>query len=319
MTGAPPEAHVHLDAGQTGSKIRVEGEGSPAGQLVLPGVRTDVPLLPQLSGTVREVAARTGRRIVSVSAGVSGLTCADADAAWILDELHDVGVREVHLAHDSVTGYLGTVGDGPGVMIAAGTGVVTLAVGDATVARVDGWGNIMGDSGSAYWIGRAGFEAAMRAYDKRGPATLLLDAMQERYSRPADAYIELQNDPDRVRTVASFAASVDRLSEVDAVAAGICASAAEELAHSALTALTRVGQIGAEPAVGAIGGVFRSSYIHSRFEAAVLREAPDARLAAPRGTGLDGVSALAGLPPGHPLRPQVARAGAEAPVAVRSS
>lgn len=31
--------------------------------------------------------------------------------------------------------------------------------------RADGWGHLLGDCGSGAWIGRAGLEAAPRAYD----------------------------------------------------------------------------------------------------------------------------------------------------------
>ncbi|WP_341476215.1 BadF/BadG/BcrA/BcrD ATPase family protein, partial [Cryobacterium zongtaii] len=55
----------------------------------------------------------------------------------------------------------------------AGTGVVTLAVGVHDVARIDGWGNLIGNAGSGYWIGRAALEAVMREYDGRGPVTVL--------------------------------------------------------------------------------------------------------------------------------------------------
>ncbi len=46
------------------------------------------------------------------------------------------------------------------------------------VARVDGWGNIMGDAGSGYWIGREALDAVMRAYDGRGPQTALTDVVR---------------------------------------------------------------------------------------------------------------------------------------------
>ncbi len=98
-------------------------------------------------------------------AGSSGLD--RPNAAGGAGRAADTSIAEVALAHDSTTSYLGALGDEPGVMITSGTGVVTLAVGPDDVARVDGWGWIMGDSGSAYWIGRNALEAAMRGYDGR--------------------------------------------------------------------------------------------------------------------------------------------------------
>ena len=103
---------------------------------------------------VRRSRRRARRR--TSSAGISGLTDQDADAAALLSLLAGTGIRSTVLAHDSTTSYLGALGDTRGAVVASGTGVVTLAVGVETVARVDGWGYIMGDAGSGYWIGRAG-------------------------------------------------------------------------------------------------------------------------------------------------------------------
>ena len=38
-------------------------------------------------------------------------------------------------------------------------------------ARAGGWGYVLGDEGSGYWIGRAALRAVLREADRRGPAT----------------------------------------------------------------------------------------------------------------------------------------------------
>jgi N-acetylglucosamine kinase-like BadF-type ATPase len=162
----------------------------------------------------------------------------------------------VLLAHDSVTSYLGTLGDQHGVVVASGTGSIILAVGPAGVARVDGWGYLMGDAGSGYWLGRAALDAVMRAHDGRGPATALHEVVSSRWPELADAYLELQSDPAKVSVIAWFAEAVAARAATDEVAARLCREAAEELALSVVTALRRAGE-DAAPVVSAIGGVFR--------------------------------------------------------------
>ncbi|MEU1972706.1 BadF/BadG/BcrA/BcrD ATPase family protein [Microbacterium sp. NPDC019599] len=297
-----------VDAGQTGTKVRSGGIGEPV-EFVLPGVRTHEPLLPQLAESVRHVARELGGPVSVVSTGTSGLTAPDADASLLRALLDDVAPERVLLAHDSVTSFLGTLGDRRGAVVAAGTGVVTLAVGASTVARVDGWGNIMGDAGSAYWIGRAGLDAAMRGYDGRGPATPLTDRLRERWTDIEDAYMALQGDADRVRIVASFSETVSELAGDDATAADICRAAAAELALSVTTALRRVGIESTErPAVSAIGGVFRSPLVRDRFEQIISASHPDTIFEAAHGTGLDGAAALAALDAAHPLMAHVSEA-----------
>ena len=292
-----------IDAGQTGMKVRLQDVDGRR-DVLFEGIRTHEPLLPQLAEVVHAAIAKTGTHPEIVTAGISGLTDRDADAGALLALLRDTGVREATLAHDSTTSFLGALGDTRGAVVAAGTGVVTLAVGRAAVARVDGWGHIMGDAGSGYWIGREALDAVMRAYDGRGPNTALVEVVRAHWPELDQAYIALQATNDRVRVVASFAADVARLAdEGDAVAVTITERAAQQLAHSVATAIGRVALPDDHLAVCAIGGVFRSRLLQSAFSAALLRsEYGDAvTLVAPQGEGIEGAVALADLPPGHPL------------------
>lgn len=303
-----PNLRLAVDAGQTGTKVRIIRDGRPATDRTLPGVLTDRPLLPQLSGIAATIHNEINQPLTVVSLGVSGLTDQDADAAALLDNLSHLGTRTVLLAHDSVTSFLGSLGDTTGAVIAAGTGVVTLGVGASRVARVDGWGNIMGDAGSAYWIGREALEAAMRSYDGRDSPTELLGVVRSRWPNIEEAYIDLQSDPDRVRIVASFAEAVNTLSTTDGAATRILLRAARELSRSVVAALERV----AEPAeadraeeISAIGGVFKSKLLRSRFEDLTTEARPNANLRTARGSGLDGAALLTSLGQPHPLRSHI--------------
>ena len=292
-------AVLAIDAGQTGIKVRVREH-----DIVFPGIRTGEPLLPQLAAVARAAIERTGADVSVVSAGVSGLTTRESDAAALLARIDDAAVHEVILAHDSTTSFLGALGDTRGAVVAAGTGVVTLAVGASRVARVDGWGYLMGDAGSGYWIGREALDAVMREFDGRGPTTALRAVAEERWPDLTQAYIHLQSDPERVSVVASFAAHVSRLaSEGDAVSQNITVRAGGELAHSVETALRRVRSDDEREhfAACAIGGVFRSPQLREAFASHLAASEFDVTLVEPLGHGIDGAAALAGLAPQHPL------------------
>lgn len=297
-----------IDAGQTGMKVRLE---TPDGRddLVFRGIDTHEPLLPQLADVVRSSLAQTRAHPDLLAAGISGLTDRDADAGALLSLVADTGIRGATLAHDSTTSFLGALGDRHGAVVAAGTGVVTLAVGPHATSRVDGWGYIMGDAGSGYWIGREALDAVMRAYDGRGPETALTDVVRATWPDLSQAYMALQADEERVRVVASFAAHVALLADHgDAVASGITTRAARELATSVTTAIGRVRDDDETFAVCAVGGVFRSVALRAAF-AEALGGREDLEIVAPLGAGIDGVVALAGLGAGHPLTAAVQRAG----------
>lgn len=297
-----------IDAGQSGIKVRAAA--ASGGDLLFPGIRTGEPLLPQLASVVAETIARTGAPADVVVAGISGLTDANADADAMLALTAAHGVRRVVLAHDSTTSFLGALGDRRGAVVAAGTGVVTLAVGAETTARVDGWGWIMGDAGSGYWIGREALDAVMRAYDGRGPTTELTAAVSDRWPDLSQAYMSLQADPDRVRIVASFAAVVARAAVAgDAVAQDISVRAAHELAQSVRAAIAQVRTDEETFPVCAIGGVFGSAPLLEAFTADLHAGDASVRLVVPVGVGIDGVMALADLDTAHPLAAVTHRAG----------
>lgn len=298
-----------VDAGQTGTKLRLTRPGADSVEVTYPGVRTNEPLMPQVAAAARALREQTQTDFGVISVGASGLVDAASDAQELLRLTADLDVRQILLAHDSITSFLGSLGDVQGAVVAAGTGVVTLAVGRTRVARIDGWGNIMGDAGSAYWIGREALDAVMRAHDGRASPTALTGVVRERWPDIESAYIDLQSDPDRVRVVASFAQAVTELAATDAAAAQISRRAARELSLSVLTGLSRVldaGTVGV--VIGMVGGVFRSPLIRDRFEELVAEGRPDATLLMPEGTGLDGAATLATLPDTHPLKNLVSAA-----------
>lgn len=297
-----------IDAGQSGIKVRAAA--ASGGDLLFPGIRTGEPLLPQLAAVVAETATRTGAPSDVVVAGISGLTDANADADALLALTAAQGVRGVVLAHDSTTSFLGALGDRRGAVVAAGTGVVTLAVGAETTARVDGWGWIMGDAGSGYWIGREALDAVMRAYDGRGPTTELTAAVSDRWPDLSQAYMSLQADPDRVRVVASYAAVVARAAVAgDAVAQDISVRAAHELAQSVRAAIAQVRSDEETFPVCAIGGVFGSAPLLEAFADDLHARDESVRLVDPVGVGIDGVMALADLDESHPLAAVTHHAG----------
>lgn len=295
-----------MDAGQTGTKVRVRRADGTTQDDLLPGVLTDRPLTPQLADSVERIVRAVGEAPATVSLGISGVTDMQAEAESLISHPAFAGVQRVLVAHDSVTSFLGVLGDRTGAVIAVGTGVVTLGVGPHAALRVDGWGNIMGDAGSGYWIGREALDAVMRAHDGRGEPTALTAVVREKWPDLESAYIDLQAAPDRVRLVASFSSATAELAAAgDAVAQRICRAAASELALAIVTALDRT-DAPADAPVGATGGVLRSDLIRTAFEDAVRAARPGVSFVPPIGSGLDGAVVLAELSEDHPLRGRVA-------------
>jgi N-acetylglucosamine kinase-like BadF-type ATPase len=302
-----PRPRIAIDCGQTGARVRVTDPDRAAPVVVeLPGVRTDHAVIPQVADLVEQALGGRSLPGAELAAGVSGLTPGATRPDELLVACAAAGVTRVALAHDSVTSFLAANRLEPGAVVAAGTGVVTLGVGSAT-AKVDGWG-MFGDAGSGYWIGRAGVEAALRAFDGRGAPTALTELAQSEFGPLDEIYMIMQGDPLRVRRTAGFAKIVAATAEAgDTVAHGIIESAAEELAVSLRGAGWRPGDPWRVSWMGKV--ITTNPQLQARFRHLVAVAQPGTTTADPYGIPLDGVSLLLDLPGDHPITRLVAGAG----------
>ncbi|MFG3255117.1 N-acetylglucosamine kinase [Streptomyces sp. NPDC048172] len=171
------------------------------------------------------------------------------------------GVRRLALAADGVTAYAGALGERPGAVVAAGTGMITMGTDLRAWRRADGWGHLLGDCGGGAWIGRAGLEAAMRAYDGReGGSAVLRKRAEEMFGGALNGLPgQLYPRTDRPAVLASFAPEVARCADDDPVAEGILREAAREIARSAAAVCPAPGARRAEasPGLALTGGLFR--------------------------------------------------------------
>ena len=295
-----------VDAGQSSTRVRCEsGPWGPGWIVTSSGVRTALPLAQQFATVMQDVVTihpEVAESECTVAIGSSGARD-DEDPLPVLQALKPFGVSRVLLAHDSITSYLGALGNQLGVVTASGTGVITLAVGRHNVARVDGWGYIIGDAGSAFWLGRHGLDAVMRAHDGRGELTLLSDTIGNDFDDIEAAYLELHADPLMVSRIARYSAKVTAAAEAgDHVSRDICMRAARELVHSTVTGLRQAKLTDADcPAVGLLGGVMKSQLIHTAIVEEISVTMPGARIVELLGEGLDGAAALPTISPDSPL------------------
>ncbi|HID90727.1 TPA: ATPase, partial [Candidatus Bathyarchaeota archaeon] len=86
-------------------------------------------------------------------------------------------VNDVVIAYHAVT-----AGERPGAVVVGGTGSIAYGMNEmGDEARSGGWGWIMGDEGSALDISRRALMAAAKAYDGRGPGTVLVELFERHF------------------------------------------------------------------------------------------------------------------------------------------
>ena len=108
------------------------------------------------------------------------------------------GGAPVVIANDAELVLAAGTPDGWGIALISGTGSIVFGRSPhGEMARAGGWGHILGDEGSGYAIGVEALRAVMRAFDGRGPATALTDAVLLHWSlkTPPDLVGRVYRDP----------------------------------------------------------------------------------------------------------------------------
>ncbi|MFG2769737.1 N-acetylglucosamine kinase [Streptomyces sp. NPDC048350] len=304
MTAGAEGWVVGVDSGGSGLRIglarasdgrAVESVTSREPVRTGPGGIEAAHLLDQLLPAVEALRARAGAGpVVALAVGAAGMATLGEELRAVLPGALDqvLGVRRLALAADAVTAYAGALGQRPGAVVAGGTGLIALGTDLTTWRRADGWGHLLGDCGGGAWIGRAGLEAAMRAYDgRRGGSAALLARAEARFGPAAGLPGALYPRTDRPAVLASFAPDVAGCaSDGDPVASGILRQAARHVAEAAAAVCPAPGAY----EVALTGGLFKlGEPLFVPLRAELAEQLPHARQASAAGDPLSGALTLA--------------------------
>ncbi len=133
----------------------------------------------------------------------------------------------------------------PGSVLIAGTGSIAYGR-DASgrAARAGGWGYVLGDEGSGYWLGRQALRAVVKSADGRGPQTMLAARVLSHYgfSKPTELVRQMSGHGAKPAEIARLAPIVGAAADAgDQVAQHLVAVAAAELASAAESVVRRLG------------------------------------------------------------------------------
>jgi len=171
----------------------------------------------------------------------------------------------------------------PGVGVIAGTGSNVLGVGPQMRPwRAGGWGQVLGDEGSGYWLAVHSIAAALHERDASGPPTALGEAAMRFFDvESVERLAQLvYAKPFTKGELAAFAVQTAKAANAgDPVACALYARAARELGGQVQAVIRKTGLEGEFP-VGLIGGAFKAGPVYVEpFEAVVHEVAPQARIA----------------------------------------
>lgn len=288
--------YVGLDGGQSGSRAILAdqsgnvigaGTGPACDHITAPnGYQRNAAAIHGAISTALAAADAEAADIVAVGMGLTSAP-RELNAQPIFQQI----VREIAhpqhiwIDHDAATNLAGATAGEPGVMVIAGSGSIAYGInvhGDE--GRAGGLGYLMGDEGSAWWIGISALQAAAAAADGRGPQTELLPYVLQHYNLPTIRHIHgfLYADSFTRPMVSGITVDVARIAATDAVALAIMTEAGERLANMVLAAVRQIHSPEDTVDVYPTGGVFRAGdIVTDPFSGALLANWPTARILEP--------------------------------------
>jgi N-acetylglucosamine kinase-like BadF-type ATPase len=181
----------------------------------------------------------------AICLGIAGVD-REGDGAVIAGVMRRIGYKaRVLVANDALIALVAGVGDEPGVVVIAGTGSIAYGRNAANeAARAGGWGYVLGDEGSGYWIGRQALRAVVREADGRGRPTALTPLVLAHFGalRPQELVHAIYSHVLKPQAIAAVARAVERAADDgDELALEILDVGARELAACARSVVTRLG------------------------------------------------------------------------------
>jgi N-acetylglucosamine kinase-like BadF-type ATPase len=255
--------------------------GGPSNQDAIGAKAATQALLQSADAAIR----RAGISPDDLAAGVLAVAGTDTDA--VAARVRAAGREAWIVVNDVVGAWATATGAGPGLAVISGTGSNVFGVGpDGHAWRAGGWGHLLGDEGSGYWLGLQSIRAALRDRESSGPKTALSAAAPEFFGAPSvEALASLvYSKPLTKGEIAAFAVETAKLAERgDEVARELYRRGARELGVQIAAVIRETGLATTSASgessfpVGLIGSVFKAGELFvAPLAEAVLAHAPGA-------------------------------------------
>jgi N-acetylglucosamine kinase-like BadF-type ATPase len=215
-----------------------------------------------LHTVMEETVAQQNVVPAAICLGIAGVDRPE-DATVVRGIMSRIGYKaRILVVNDALIALQAGIGAAAGIVIVAGTGSIAYGCDfQARAARAGGWGYVLGDEGSGYWIGRLALRAIVREADGRGQPTTLTPRVLAHFgvARPGELFQTVYRQDFKPAAVAALAIHVQHArDEGDAVAIAILDRGAKELVAAAQSVANQLDLTGEEFSFVLAGGMFKA-------------------------------------------------------------
>jgi len=208
--------------------------------------------------------ALAGQHVVpsAICLGIAGVDRAD-DQLVVRGIMDRIGYKAaILIVNDALIALQAGIRDAPGIVIVSGTGSIAYGRNEGgEAARAGGWGYVLGDEGSGYWIGRNALRAVVRHADGRGAETSLTPRLLEHFGLTGTTELihRVYHQALAPGDVGALAGYVQQArDEGDDVSVGLLNYAADELLTTASAVMKRLEMEHEDFSFVLAGGMFRA-------------------------------------------------------------
>lgn len=171
--------------------------------------------------------------------------------------LKDIGFKKYRVSSDAHIGLLAIHGKNSGMMIISGTGSIGFAIKDSALYRKGGWGHLLGDEGSGYFVGLSLSKELFHSFDKDTsfPKKILNDILDLTNSKNSDDFLKwiYRSDKGEIAKLSSIV-----LENVDY---GICQKIIDKTVKDLKDLILDLKRVTNLNSVGFVGGIIENDTI----------------------------------------------------------
>lgn len=276
-----------IDAGASKTEcLLADGAGNILEQARGPGANFQIFDLDEiefvLTGLTHQVLGGRHDRVEALCIGIAGAGRRD-DYDGVREILTRIGCAQRYLVtHDAEIALVAGAGERYGVALIVGTGATAFGINRrGQMARAGGWGYLLGDEGSAYWIGVRALQAVMKASDGRAHHTRLAPSVLEWFGvDSAEALVHRVYRRHGREELAALAVLVQRAADRgDLAAQEIVDEAGDELVRAAESVIGGLEIAGESFRLTLAGGLWKAiPVLRQEVSSRLSRIAPWARI-----------------------------------------
>lgn len=222
--------------------------------------------------------------IISICLGTAGLI-AERSHERLTEILRELfGNIAIQIVGDMETALVANMDHEAGVLVISGTGAIAYGMDlNQETYRSGGWGHLVGDEGSAYWIASQGLRRALKSFDGRGQLTDLYKAFK--------SYLNCQNHSELVAMIYSPMFNKSKMADLarvvgevalegDQIAIQILQEAGIELAHLGASVIRKLtlDDLAQFKVITAGSVLLNNEFVQDSFREALLKLYPQSNI-----------------------------------------